>query len=97
MKPIHAIPARPTSVLLLACTVFAGCASLSEQDCRASNWYEIGERDALVYGMRPRIDQYAHQCSKYGVQPDEKQYLAGWQVGAWEHSIRVSGSECCAR
>ena len=68
---------------------------MSDPECRSTNWYELGERDALVYGLRPRIDQYAYQCSKFGVQPDEKQYLAGWLVGNWEHSIRVSGSECC--
>ena len=97
MKRIRAIRAPLTSVLVLAGALVGGCASISEQECRASNWYEIGERDALVYGMRPRIDQYAHQCSRYGLQPDERQYLSGWQVGAWEHSIRVSGGVCCAR
>ena len=61
-------------------------ASGSEQD----------EQDALTYGLRLRIDPFAYQCSKFGVQPDEKECLAGWQVGDWERSIRVSGSDCCA-
>ena len=68
---------------------------MTEQQCREANWSDLGEQDALTYGLRPRIDQFAYQCTKFGVQPDEKEYLAGWQVGNWERSLRVSGSECC--
>jgi hypothetical protein len=64
--------------------------------CRSGDWYAVGERDALIYGMRPRIDQYAHQCAAHGVQPDEKRYLAGWFDGDRERAVRMSGSECCA-
>jgi Protein of unknown function (DUF2799) len=92
---MHASLIRWTSGLLAVGALLAGCASMSDQQCRTTNWYELGENDALVYGLRPRIDQFTYQCSKFGVQPDEKQYLAGWQVGAWEHSIRVSGADCC--
>ena len=74
----------------------AGCAAMSDSECRSTNWYELGERDALVYGMRPRIDQYAHQCSRHGVQPSENDYMAGWTVGDRERAVRMSGSECCA-
>jgi hypothetical protein len=95
MRRMRALPVRWTRALPFACAILGGCASLSEQECRNTNWYEMGERDALVYGLRPQIDQHAYQCSKFSVQPDEKQYLAGWQVGNWEHAIRVSGSECC--
>jgi hypothetical protein len=97
MKRMPAFPARSTSILLLGCALLCGCAALSEQECRSANWYELGERDALVYGLQPRVDQLAYQCGKYGgVQINDKDYLAGWQVGNWERSIRVSGSECCA-
>ncbi len=88
-------PDRWTRAVLLACALLSGCVSMSEQECRTTSWSERGEQDALTYGLRPRIDQFAYQCRKFGVQPDEKEYLAGWQVGNWERSIRVSGSECC--
>ena len=88
-------PDRLTRVVLLAGALLSGCASMTEEGCRTTNWSDRGEQDALTYGLRPRIDQFAYQCSKFGLQPDEKEYLAGWQVGNWERSIRVSGSECC--
>jgi hypothetical protein len=96
MKPISAEAARTISGLLVAGALLAGCASLSDADCRAADWYELGERDALFYGLRPQIDQYAHQCSRHGVQPLQNDYMAGWIVGDRERAIRMSGSECCA-
>lgn len=78
---------RVLPVLLL----IAGCASTMESDCRAGNWYGLGERDAMA-GLPPRIDQYAHQCSSLAVQPSEPSYMEGWQVGYTEWNRRVSGS-----
>jgi hypothetical protein len=69
---------------------------MSDAECRSANWYELGERDALYYGLRPQIDQYAHQCGRHGVQPSETDYMAGWIIGDRERGVRMSGSECCA-
>ena len=69
---------------------------MSDSECRSANWYGLGERDALIYGLRPQIDQYAQQCDKYGVQASEKDYLAGWFDGDRERATRMAGSECCA-
>ena len=63
---------------------------MSDAQCRGADWYALGERDALVYAMRPQIDQYAHQCAKYGVQPSEKAYLEGWTNGERERTRRTS-------
>jgi hypothetical protein len=90
---------RTSLVLAAACavtTVAAGCAQLSETECRASDWYQVGYRDGDVYGLRPQIDQYAYQCRAHGVQPAEPTYMAGWVDGYREWNKRVSGSECCA-
>lgn len=87
---------RWINLLLVAGVLLPGCAAMSDAECRGANWYALGERDALHYGLRPQIDQYAHQCGKHGVQPSEKDYLAGWVDGYREWATRVSGSECCA-
>ena len=41
-----------TRVVIL-CALFAGCAPMSESECRGSNWYARGEQDALT-GSQPR-------------------------------------------
>ena len=86
-----------TKSLLLAVGAFAaGCAGMSDTDCRCANWYDIGEGEAIVYGLRPQIDQYAHQCSKHGVQVPETDYMAGWLVGNGERIRRAAGEGCCS-
>ena len=82
--------------LIGASLLAAGCAGMSESACRSANWYELGEREALVYGLRPQIDQYAYQCAKYGVQASEKDYIAGWLVGNGERIRRAAGEGCCS-
>ena len=80
------------AALLLAAT---GCAQMTETQCRASDWYQVGYRDADIYGLRPQVDQYAYQCRAFGVQLAENQYMAGWVDGFREWNTRVMGSECC--
>jgi hypothetical protein len=81
--------------LLLAVLLTAGCVSMDETQCRAADWYQVGYRDADIYGLRPQIDQYAHQCKAHGVEPSESRYMVGWVDGYREWNTRVSGSECC--
>ena len=85
-----------TRYLVWTAVIFAaGCAGMSDTECRSANWYELGEREALVYGLQPQIEIYEQQCSRYGVQPAAKDYMAGWIVGNREWAIRVT-SDCCA-
>lgn len=83
-------------LLVAASMLAAGCAGMSESQCRAANWYDLGEREALIYGLRPQIDQYAYQCAKFGVQASEKDYIAGWLVGQGERIRRAAGEGCCS-
>jgi hypothetical protein len=76
---------------IIVCLLLGGCASMTEGDCRAGNWYALGERDAMA-GLRPRIDQYADQCGRFAVRPAEGNYMDGWQVGYTEWNRRTSGS-----
>jgi uncharacterized protein DUF2799 len=78
--------------VIALCALAAGCASMSESQCRATNWYNQGEQDGQL-GFQAKIDQYAYQCRQFGVQPAEKEYLAGWAYGYSEYNTRVSGSK----
>jgi hypothetical protein len=73
--------------LLVGCLVLCGCASTAESDCRAGDWYALGERDATM-GQRPQIERYAAQCARYQVQPAERDYMAGWSIGYSKTSFR---------
>lgn len=81
--------------IALACLLAAGCAQMTESQCKSADWYQLGYRDADIYGLRPQVDQYAYQCRSFGVQPAENTYMAGWVDGFREWNTRVMGSECC--
>ena len=83
-------------LLAFASLTMAGCAGMDAGECRSANWYEVGYRDGDQYGLRPRIDQYAHQCSAFGVTAAEKEYMAGWVDGYREFIHRSTGADCCA-
>src|SRR5687767_14865236 len=63
-------------LLVLATVFLPACAPMGEAQCRSTDWYALGELEGRIYGMRPRIDQYAYQCGRHGVQPAEKEYMA---------------------
>ena len=84
------------SLLPAAIFLAAGCAGMSDSECRSANWYELGEREALVYGLRPQIEQHAHACARHGIQASEPDYMAGWLVGNGERLRRAAGEGCCS-
>jgi hypothetical protein len=79
----------------LGLALAAGCAHMTEAECRSADWYQLGHRDGDVYGLRPQIDQYAHLCRAFGISAQGPVYMAGWVDGYREFLIRMNGSECC--
>ena len=78
--------------LPILCVLVAGCAGMTENECRGANWASLGERDGIA-GNRPRIDQYAYQCGQFRVAAPEKDYMEGWWVGNSEFVRRADSSE----
>jgi hypothetical protein len=78
--------------VIALCLLVAGCAPMSERECRVDDWYAQGARDGLMGGP-PKIDLYASQCTRYRLQPSERDYMAGWAAGASEYNTRVGGSK----
>jgi hypothetical protein len=72
--------------------LLAGCAAMTESECRSADWAALGERDG-VSNNRPRIDQYAHQCGQYNVLVPEKDYMDGWWTGNAEFVRRADSME----
>jgi hypothetical protein len=78
---------RVPFILAFACLALAGCAGMSAEECRTSNWFDVGFRDGLA-GMQRRDITYEYQCGQQGVAPDSRAYLTGWQDGKWEFEKR---------
>ena len=74
---------------LLALALLAGCAGLSEQECRAADWAELGKRDGSV-GTNWQIDQHAHRCATFGLEVDERAYMEAWRAAYSDWSMRTN-------
>jgi uncharacterized protein DUF2799 len=79
---------RLTSALALA--LGAGCASTGGADCRGTDWYEIGFRDA-IFGMQRQEEVYVSHCERQGVKVDIARYEQGWKEGKYEADYRHPG------
>jgi hypothetical protein len=82
----------PKAASLLLLVSLWGCAAwpLSEADCRGVSWQQRGYADG--YGGHPPQDlRLARECSRFGIQVSEAQYLEGWRAG-YDEWYRLMGS-----
>jgi Protein of unknown function (DUF2799) len=82
---------RPlTKPLLLAASVLAaGCAGMSDAQCRSANWYDVGYRDAR-FKLQSQADVYAQQCARHGVKVDAARYEQGLREGRYDFPDRMT-------
>ena len=66
------------ALLALAC---AGCASLSETECRSANWKEIGYADGSKGARAKRADEHASACAQHGLSMDREAWAHGYERG----------------
>lgn len=79
---------RVASGLFISIIVLSGCgggATVSENQCIASDWQTLGYRDG-VNGLRSS-QLLAHQdaCGEHGIIPDRAGYMMGWNEGVREY------------
>lgn len=67
--------------LLIALLVLSACASISEEECLAADWYSIGVEDGSLGQPMSRIGAYRKDCAEVGVSPDATKYGEGRTVG----------------
>jgi hypothetical protein len=65
------------ALAILALVSLAGCATLSESECRLSDWYDIGFRDGRQGQPPDRINEHVKACAKHGTAPERERYLDG--------------------
>lgn len=68
-------------LLLIALLVMSACASISEEECLAADWYSLGVEDGSKGYPMSRIGRYRKDCAEVGVAPDAQQYGEGRMVG----------------
>jgi hypothetical protein len=61
--------------------IVAGCATMSADECRVANWFEIGQRDGLSGETLDVLDDRRKDCAEVQVAVDHRIYLAGREQG----------------
>lgn len=87
---VEALAARRYVAALLLIVLLGGCAvwPLREADCRGVNWQQRGYADGFG-GHPPQDMRLDRECSRFGVQVSETEYLKGWRDGhdEWDRLI----------
>lgn len=63
----------------------SGCATLSEDECRSADWYDIGLSDGHEGQPFTRIDQHREACAKHQISPDAARYRDGHSEGLGDY------------
>ncbi|MGZ5523483.1 MAG: DUF2799 domain-containing protein [Methylomonas sp.] len=66
---------------LLSAIVMAGCATLSQEDCRRGDWYGLGIKDGFAGEPVSRLYEHSKACYEYGIAVQNDAYLAGREQG----------------
>ena len=82
-----AMPLVPLAALLL----LAGCATLSERECRDQDWYGIGADDGFDGALASTIEDHRKACTEYGIEPDAEQYEVGRRDGLKQYCTVTRG------
>lgn len=70
----------------------AGCASMTPEQCRVADWYQVGLADGTRgEDATARLSAYVKDCGKAGVQPALALYRQGWQQGQYAFCTPASG------
>jgi len=63
----------------------SGCATMSSEECMASDWSAIGYEDGARGYTTDRFGQHRKACAKHGVTPDFSAYQNGRDQGLIEY------------
>ncbi len=94
--PSHRTPHRTNgfaAVLWLAgaALLIPGCSSLSERECRATDWWAVGQKDGTLGRPSSAITEHREACAEHGVPPDSDAYEEGRRSGLLVYCTRFSG------
>ncbi|CAB1060229.1 hypothetical protein D1BOALGB6SA_4994 [Olavius sp. associated proteobacterium Delta 1] len=73
--------------------IFAGCASVSKEDCLLTDWYEIGRLDGRQGKPRTTFQGRAKACLEHGISADRQAYYNGHDQGLKYYCSEQKGFE----
>ena len=73
--------------------IFAGCASVSKEDCLLTDWYEIGRVDGRQGKPRTTFQGRAKACLEHGISADRQAYYNGHDLGLKYYCSEQKGIE----
>ncbi len=74
-----------------AALLMTSCETISESECVAGNWADIGYRDGVDGRSRSRIADYVKQCGEYGQDVNRRIYLSSYETGLTHYCIYDKG------
>ena len=93
--PTRQIPHKKglATIILLSSTalLLQGCATLSEDECLAADWWIIGHKDGSEGEPFAVLAEHHEACAEYGVKPDRTAYAEGRQSGLQTYCSRFNG------
>lgn len=82
-----------TLAATLGALFLTSCASISESECQAGNWADLGYRDGVNGKSRSRIADYVETCGEYGASVDRSAYLSSFETGLIHYCTYDKGFE----
>ncbi|MBK6596661.1 MAG: DUF2799 domain-containing protein [Proteobacteria bacterium] len=78
-------------LVLIAIGALPGCASLSQKECAAADWYSIGVRDGANGRGEEYLAEHAKACAELDITPDRERWLDGRDRGLERYCTTRNG------
>jgi hypothetical protein len=97
MEAIIAMKRILALILSFNLLLVAGCASMSQEECKTGDWYSVGYNDGKQGRSTQNVERHQKACSKHGVTLDMETYLNGWDDGVLRYCTRDGGFNAGSR
>lgn len=67
--------------LIGAAILLSACATLNEDQCKATSWSDLGFTDGARGSSSAYVSQHQSACTKFGISVDTAQWQSGWERG----------------
>lgn len=75
----------------LIAMALAGCETMSKEECRSADWFQVGYQDGRDGKARTQIEYIAESCAKTNITPDRGSYFYGRDKGLREYCAPEHG------